>query len=127
MLAFASSGNRNATLGEKKAGTASFEHHTNDVECVKIDDITFGRNVDYIKYDTEGAEMAALEGSRTIIDRSSPYLRISAYHRSEDLFALPALVHDMAPNYKFYLRKLRYIPAWDVNLYAIPDGSEGEK
>lgn len=121
LLSFASSGNRNATLEEKNAGTASFEHHTDIVNCVKIDDITHGRTLDYIKYDTEGAELAALMGSKEMIARSRPALRISAYHRSEDLFALPLWVWDTVGNsYEYYLRRRLSIPAWDIDLIAVP-------
>ena len=123
-LAFASSGNRNATLGgigTKIAGTASFEHATSMVDVVKIDDITHGRTVDYIKYDTEGAEMASLEGSCDSILRSHPSLRVSAYHRSEDLFALSLWLSSHAKDgYLYYLRRRLSIPAWDIELIAVP-------
>ena len=120
-LAFAASGNRNATLDEKKAGTASCEHNTDTVECVKIDDITRGRNVNYIKYDTEGAEMAALEGSKEMIFQSSPTMRISAYHRSEDLFSLLLWLDAFAGDrYTYHLRRRLSIPAWDIELIAVP-------
>ena len=112
VLAFASSGNRNATLDDKKAGTASFEHCASMVETVKIDDITCGRTVDYIKYDTEGAERAALEGSSAVIEHSKPSLRISAFARYSGLppnfisVPLPAILVEMvtAPGH----------PAWAI-------------
>lgn len=44
---------------------------------------------------------------------------IAAYHRSEDLFALPQQIAAIRPDYRFYLRHYRYIPAWDVNLYCV--------
>ena len=75
--------------------------------------------VDYIKYDVEGAERDALRGSRAIIARHAPSLLVSAYHRSEDIFALPLLVHELHPGYRLYLRRMAGVPAWDLNLYAV--------
>lgn len=114
------SGNRNANLSGSGKKTV-------EVEADALDNIIGTCHPDYIKYDVEGSEKQALEGSRKTIAAHRPRLLVSLYHRSEDLFALPALVREIAPHYKLYLRKLRYIPAWDVNLYAIPDGSEGDK
>ena len=122
-LAFSSSGNRNATLGggeEKLAGTASYKHKQTLVKTVRIDDILNGARVDYIKYDTEGAELAALTGSRKTIDEQSPALRISVYHRSEDLFALPLWLFSlMGERYEYYLRRTPAIPAWECDLIAV--------
>ena len=73
----------------------------------------------YIKYDVEGAEKQAIAGSQKMICSSMPDLLISLYHRNEDMFALPLQIHAMAPDYKLYLRRFRYIPAWDLNLYCI--------
>ena len=123
-LSFASSGNRNATLREREkaiAGTASYEYRATTVKTVKIDDIIQGRKVDYIKYDTEGAELSALVGSEGTIRGSSPAMRISAYHRSEDLFALPLWLYEkMGDRYAYYLRRRLSIPAWDIELIAVP-------
>ena len=77
------------------------------------------RDVDYIKYDVEGSEREAILGSQKTISEHTPALLVSLYHRSEDLFDLPLLLHELCPDYKLYLRRMRYIPAWDINLYAI--------
>ena len=120
VLSMDASGNRNANLsgGGKKAV---------EVDADALDNVIGALQPDYIKYDVEGSEWQALEGSRKTIATYRPRLLVSLYHRSEDLFALPTLLREICPDYKLYLRKLRYIPAWDVNLYAIPDGSQGEK
>ena len=44
---------------------------------------------------------------------------ISAYHRSEDLFALPLQVERIQPGYRLYLRRFPYIPAWEINLIGL--------
>ncbi len=76
-------------------------------------------SVDYIKYDVEGAECEALDGSEKTIKTNSPNLLVSLYHRSEDIFRLIIKVHEMNPAYRLYFRKLPYVPAWDLNLYAV--------
>lgn len=110
-LAFDASGNRNASIGEGKK--------TKSVEVDSLDDILAGESVDYIKYDVEGSEKEALVGSRKTIERFAPTLLVSLYHRSGDVFSLPLLVRELCPEYKLYIRRFPYIPAWDLNLYAI--------
>lgn len=131
-LLFHGSGNRNATL----CGTATspdlqtqftitdaYFGKSVEVSVATVDDkakeILGDVPVDYIKYDVEGAETEALRGSAHIIQTYAPDLLVSCYHRSEDLFALPLLVHQMQPAYKLYLRRMSGIPAWDINLYAM--------
>ena len=109
------SGNRNANLAD-----AAKAKKTVEVEADSLDNRLGDLRPDYIKYDVEGSEREALLGSAETIRRFRPRLLVSLYHRSEDLFALPLLLKALAPDYDFYLRKLPYIPAWDLNLYAIP-------
>lgn len=108
------SGNRNSSLTG-----ASFRHHDVTVPLCRIDTLTECR-VDYIKYDVEGAEAEALEGSEGTILRDRPALLVSAYHRSRDLFALPLLLSEKYPFYRFYLRRTRAVPAWEIALIALP-------
>ncbi len=111
---FAVGGNRNSAIGQqnlKKSETVLL----NTVDSLKI------RDADYIKYDVEGAEKEALKGSVNTVRASLPSLLVSLYHRSEDLFALPLLVKKLFPDYSLYLRRFEYIPAWDINLYAVKE------
>ena len=112
------SGNRNANVsgGGKKVIP---------VAANALDHVIGDLAPDFIKYDVEGSEHEALIGSAETIRRNAPRLLVSLYHRSEDLFALPQLIRQLYPQSKLYLRKLRYIPAWDINLYVIPDGAKG--
>ncbi len=91
------------------------------VEVDAPDHLFDNATIDYIKYDVEGAEYEALCGSANTILRCRPELLVSLYHRAEDLIRLPALLRELCPNYRFYLRRMPGIPAWDINLYAIPD------
>ena len=53
------------------------------------------------------------------ITRHRPKMLLSAYHRTEDLFALPLQVLELQPDYRLYLRHYPYLPAWDVNYYFV--------
>lgn len=109
-LSFDNSGNRNSNI--------SGNGKVVEVEADSLDNITSGLPIDYIKYDVEGSEMQAILGSANIIKKFSPELCVSLYHRSEDIFLLPALIHHLNSNYKLYLRRGTYLPAWDINLIA---------
>jgi FkbM family methyltransferase len=122
MLTFSGTGNRNASL---VSGTDTVQAHAAAVAVDTLDavwDQVMGRDtpVDFIKYDVEGAEAEALRGSYSLILRYAPALLVSVYHRSADLFTLPLLVHQLAPHHALYLRRWDGVPAWDINLYAVP-------
>ncbi len=114
-LEFTSGGNRNSTLLTSdgvKTGARLKVVHTSRLDAV------FDGNCDYIKYDVEGAEYNAILGSRETIGRSHPKLLVSMYHKNEDLYELPRLIHELGYK-KLCLRRYEYIPAWDLNLLAI--------
>ena len=112
VLEFSLEGNRNSSVGGKGKSVQT--------EARSLDGVLAGGSVDYIKYDVEGSEREALIGSCETIKRFAPKLLVSLYHRSEDIFALPRLVSEISDRYSFYLRRYRYIPAWDLNLICIP-------
>ncbi|MBO5715274.1 MAG: FkbM family methyltransferase [Clostridia bacterium] len=114
-LLFDASGNRNAGIVSK----GNIVSKIKEVNVISVDEVLNGAKVDYIKYDVEGSEREALLGSAETIKTLSPKLLVSLYHRSEDLFALPELVKELNSDYSLYLRRFPYIPAWDLNLYAI--------
>lgn len=134
-LHFHASGNRNATLCDTPAFTpdgqpalfATAEQYfgkTVSVAVRPLDEVwaaSVGMDtpLDYIKYDVEGSERAALTGSRAVIQFFAPTLLVSLYHRSEDLFDLPLLIRELNPAYHFYLRRMAGVPAWDINLYCV--------
>lgn len=119
-LLFDGSGNRNSTL--ISAGIeVNRPPKTVEVEAESLDNILGGDRVDYIKFDVEGAEKEGILGSLETIEKYRPALMISLYHRSEDVFALPLMIHERFPDYKFYIRRREYIPAWDMMLVAVSD------
>jgi len=85
-----------------------------------VDHVLAGKRLSLVNMDVEGGEREALEGCKESIRRWKPKLLLAAYHRSEDLFALPEQVLEIEPSYRLYFRHYRYIPAWDTNLYALP-------
>lgn len=118
----------NFTGGTGRGSTADAEgrkshrgQHSYDVAALTPDSSAKDCVINFIKYDVEGAEARALIGSSGIIKKYSPDLLVSLYHRSEDLFSLPVLVHELCPDHKLYIRRKRGFPAWDINLYAISE------
>ena len=111
-LIFDDSGNRNAGVDD---GTA---RRTIEVPALPLDDVRKDEHIDYIKYDVEGSEREAIEGTARIIREQKPDLLISLYHRTEDLHELILQIRALCPEYRLYVRRYPYIPAWDLNLYA---------
>lgn len=85
------------------------------VPVTTIDTVADGRAVTLIKMDVEGAEMQALAGGKKTLQKFMPKLFVAAYHYDVDLFRLPLLLHELVPQYKIYLRKHPYVPAWELN------------
>ena len=111
-LYFSQSGNRNSSI----SATPSYESKTLNIQAVRPDE--YIDKVDFIKFDVEGNEFESLKGCQKIIDNSNPQMLISVYHRSDDLFKIPIELNKMNSSYKMYLRKHKYIPSWDLNLYV---------
>ncbi len=110
-LIFGDEGNRNSGLFARGKAV--------EIPATSLDRVLGGKAVDYIKYDVEGCESEAIDGSRDTISSHHPRLLISVYHKSEDIFALPLKISEMFDGYKIYLRRYPYIPAWDLNLVCI--------
>ena len=119
-LFFDKSGNRNASFEKNRSQTlADRPLKVAEVKALPLDGVLDGARVDYIKYDVEGSEREALDGSRQTLAEHLPTLLVSLYHRSEDLFILPLHIQKIAPHYNgFYLRRMAGVPAWDINLYV---------
>ena len=87
------------------------------IQMVSIDELTIPFS--YIKMDVEGSEAAALHGGTYTLKTYKPKLNVACYHRSEDLYRLPLLIHKLQPDYKIYMRRHPCLPCWDLNLYCI--------
>lgn len=88
-----------------------------EVKSLTLDSLNLSPT--FIKYDVEGAELSALEGSLHTILNFKPKLAISLYHRLEDFIDIPLFINNLVPEYKVYLRHHPYLPSWETNLYAI--------
>ena len=84
-----------------------------------LDSVLCGGDCTVIKYDVEGAESRALQGSAETIARCKPRLAVSAYHRPYDILDLAKQILSIRSDYTLYLRQPPYYPAWDTMIYAI--------
>jgi FkbM family methyltransferase len=118
---FTDGSSRNSTLANSGAQNGK------TISGAKIKEITTATPDSYmdfsgkallVKFDVEGAEKEAIEGSQKAIRSNLTELCVSLYHRSEDIFALPLLIHQLLPDHKLFIEKTPYIPAWEINLYA---------
>ena len=109
VLTFAAKAGRNSALAKQGIPT----------QMRSLDSVLDGAPCTMLKLDVEGAEHQALLGAAQTIKTHHPRLNVACYHRNEDLFDLPALLKELDPSYKLYLRHHPYVPAWDVNLYAV--------
>lgn len=109
VLTFAAKAGRNSALAKQGIPT----------QMRSLDSVLGGAPCTMLKLDVEGAEHQALLGAQQTIKTHHPRLNVACYHRNEDLFDLPALLKELDSSYKLYLRHHPYVPAWDVNLYAV--------
>ena len=71
------------------------------IPVVKLDDEINGE-VSFIKMDIEGSECEALAGAQELIKKNKPTLAICIYHKQEDFWKIPLLIHEICPEYKNY-------------------------
>lgn len=90
-----------------------------EIKMMKLDTMLHGGDITYIKYDVEGSEIQAIEGSRETIVRCHPKLNVALYHRNEDMFVIPLKIYEMNKKYRMFMRHHPYVPDWDTNLYCL--------
>jgi FkbM family methyltransferase len=105
-----------ASSGSKVVDIANSGFH---IPVVALDAAVHGFAPSYIKMDIEGAEESALMGMRDTIMKNRPTLAISAYHRPQDIFAIPLLLKGWGYSADFYLRMYGE-HTFETVLYAIP-------
>lgn len=72
----------------------------------------------YIKMDIEGAETEAIIGAERTIRNYKPKLAICLYHKAEDIFMIPLLIHKINSSYRMYIRHYSDCKT-DTLLYAV--------
>lgn len=90
------------------------------VRSVSLDSVLSGAGADFIKYDVEGADREALDGSKETIRKYSPIICTAAYHRPYDYFDLINHIDSIKRGLRYYLRQDRYYPAWETTITAYP-------
>ena len=83
-----------------------------------IDNIVHTDLVTFIKMDIQGGELEALKGAADTIKRSKPRLAISVYHKTKDIIEIPLFIHNLVPEYRFFIRQHTFLTD-DTVLYAI--------
>ena len=115
-LEFIGKGGRNCS---KKPDLPGKYAHLHPVNGIPVDDL--GLDVSYVKMDVEGSEAETLQGMTETIRRCKPKILVSAYHKPDDFITLPQLIQSICPDYRLYLRRTHCIPAWEIQICAIPD------
>ncbi len=104
------------SVGEGRMAHSSPSGKTVDIPVAAADEVV-PEQATIIKIDVEGDEKQALLGAKKQIAGGAKIL-CSLYHRNEDIFELPLLIKEIAPDLKLHIRHHLYIPAWETNLYA---------
>ena len=115
-LEFTGKGGRNCS---KKPDLPGKYPHLHPVHAISVDEL--GLDVSYVKMDVEGSEAETLQGMTETIRRCKPKMLLSAYHKPDDFITLPRLIQSIYPNYRLYLRRSHCIPAWEIQICALPD------
>lgn len=104
--------------GRNSAGTTSHKNVKSiEVKADAVDNYIDSK-VDFINIDAEGSDREVIFGLRNTIKTYSPTLSCAIYHRNEDFFDIPFLLHNFYDGCELYIRHFRYFPAWDTNIYA---------
>jgi FkbM family methyltransferase len=99
------------------AGSHISEFGTEMIQCVSLSEALVGFHPTFIKMDVEGAEYSAILGAKKILVEDKPDLAISVYHKNDDIWRIPLLIHSIVPEYKFFLRS-HGLYGVDTVLYA---------
>lgn len=93
------------------------------IQTVTLDEyvvLTGLTRVDFIKMDIEGAEVMALTGAMHTISHFKPKLAICLYHKWDDAFTIPRLIHATGVNYDFSFKWVQLSDGWEAVLLATP-------
>ncbi len=105
-------------ISKNKGRGNSISGKTVEIETTTLNEMAKINMPTFIKMDVEGAELSAILGGEEVL-KNKPKLHLAAYHRSEDLFAIPLKIKALCPSYKIYMRKHKALPAWDINFIFV--------
>lgn len=108
-----------ACAASSSANTLSEDAEGEEVEVTTLD-LDISEPVSLIVMDIEGGEQKAIAGAVRHITEERPKMLVSVYHRNEDLWQIPRLLHSMRSDYTFYLRH-RGSPLYptEITLFAL--------
>ena len=107
----------------KFASDSSMASHLSDsgdvtIQCVAVDEVLHGEQVNLVKLDVEGAEIETLKGMERFIREQRPNLLVSAYHTPGHLHEIAELIDDWRLGYRFHLR-VHEQNSFGIVLYAL--------
>ncbi len=107
-------------LGGRNSTVLTKEHKDKEAKTISVATVDkLCPHATFINMDVEGNEENAIIGAKNTIEKAKPKMLIAAYHRNEDIFAIPKQVLAINGEYKLYLRHFKYLPAWDTNFYFV--------
>jgi FkbM family methyltransferase len=90
-----------------------------EVTVSRLDDLLSGETPTYLKLDVEGDELAALHGATELLRRAQPVVAVCVYHRPDDLWRIPLLLHELLPRHRHFLR-VHENDGFELVAYAVP-------
>lgn len=96
------------------------EKKVEEIQVRSLDSAAGDEPVGFIKMDIEGSEFDALRGAERVIRRDAPLMALSVYHRVGDMPAIMGYLHELVPDYRFWLRQYARLSEDTVLYAAIP-------
>lgn len=114
-------GSERGTAPFNASGTEASFVGTGDVavDVETLDEVLADAPPTYVKMDTEGSELRAIEGGRAVLAGSRPVLAVSAYHVQDHLWNVPIALSETVPESRLFLRPHLH-EGWDLVCYAVP-------
>ena len=102
-------GRKKAEMQYRECGVGSAIAQDGDKIAQIIDIDTYANEkglsqIDFIKMDIEGSEMAALQGAADSIRKYKPKMAICTYHKLQDMWEIPLYIKKLRPDYEFAFR-----------------------
>ena len=118
----------NAAVGErdgkgyfdsKKGRGSSLSASGSEINVVSLDSFFASGRLDSVKIDGEGEDMEILRGGVNVFFENKTNICAAVYHRAYDLVDIPLWLSRQMPGCALYLRNKKYVPAFDVFVYAV--------
>ena len=111
-------GTSNHKVNQQLSGTPGGKNEVLRSILVSLDECVHRADINFIKFDLEGHEMPALQGSRRTLAQRQPVMSIAGYHRWDDLWRIPLWLQALNPAYRLRLVEHAY-NSFDAVIYAV--------